>query len=178
MTKSQRYTLLIDSAPRRHVSLWTKACQANNWPKSDRAFRIAKISEAVGRPIESTSDLNNTTDVDRVFAFLRAAADNIAAARELDHPDMGDARRLRWKIEEIKSQLAAFVENIPAYIAEIIKDKFNHGISRRVETLTEDDLSAEQLRQLLITLTRCHKEFVDDEKTAIPSGSWPKPAAS
>ena len=165
MTKAQRYTLLIDSPKRRHVSLWTKACQAQGWNKNDREFRIQKLSEAVGRPIESTTELNNTNDIDRVFAFLRACVDNLEAARELDNPEMGESRRLRFKLEEVKSELRAFVENVPAYVAEIIKDKFNHGISRRVEILTEDDLSADQLHQLLITLNRCVKEFVDDAKT-------------
>lgn len=164
MTQKQRVTLFIDIPKRRHVSLWTKACNAQGWNKDDRDLRIQKISEALGRQVSSSTDLVDNKDIDRVFAFLRACMDNLKAAQELSHPEMGDARRLRWKVEEVKSELAAFVGHVPAYVSAIIKDKFNLGRAARVGILTEDDLSADQLRQLLITLTRCLKEFVADEK--------------
>lgn len=174
MTKAQRYTLLIDG--KNHVSLWTRACRANNWPRNDRDFRIQKLSEALKRQIASTSELNNTTDVDRVFTFLRAAADNLDAARELDNPEMGRARRLVFRVREVESCLAGYparapmgVEGVRRLVRSLCADIANKGKSVRVEIVDVEDLSAEpieftragklrkipsHLDQLLITLNR------------------------
>lgn len=179
MTKAQRYTLLIDH--RQHVSLWTLACRANNWPKNDREFRLQKISEAVRRPITSTTELNNTGDIDRVFSFLKAAADNLDAVQELDNPEMGRARRLRFNIAEVESELTAYPGNDPmgpagvrALVRSLCADIGNKGKSTRVEIMDVEDLSAKpiefrqngkprkiqsQLDQLLITLTRMLSQF-------------------
>lgn len=176
MTQKQRFTLLIDSPKYKHVSLWTRACTVNNWPRNDREFRLQKLSEAVGRQITTTSALNQTDDIDRVFAFLRAAADDLTAARELDAPEMGRARRLVNKISEAASELAAFplaepmgAEGVRRLVRSLCADIANKGKSLRVEIVDVEDLSAKpieftragklrkipsQLDQLLITLNR------------------------
>jgi hypothetical protein len=179
MTNAQRFELLIDGRyrdGRPHTSLWTAACRVNNWPRNDREFRLQKLSGAVGRELTSTSQLNNTNDIDHVFTFLRAAADNLDAAREQDNPDMGRARRLVLKVREVESELAGFpahdpmgVDGVRRLVRSLCADIANKGRSPRVEIKDVEDLSAEpieftrngkprkipsQLDQLLITLNR------------------------
>lgn len=193
MTKSQRYTLLIDH--KQHVSLWTRACRVNNWPKDDRDFRLQKLSEAVGRPIQSTSELNSTDDTDRVFDFLRSAADDLNATQAVDDPDAGRRRRLIYNIREVESELAAYpahdpmgAEGVRNLVRSLCADIGNKGRSLRVEIKDVEDLSAKpitftkkgtlrkipsQLDQLLVTLNRMlgkykkeEREWVEDEKRA------------
>lgn len=181
MTKAQRYLLLIDSPKRQHTSLWTQACVANAWPRNDREFRLQKLSGALGRQLTSTSDLINNADIDQVFDFLRAAADDIDAARAVDHPAMGRARRLVFKVREVESCLAGYpardpmgVEGVRRLVRSLCADIANKGKSVRVEIMDVEDLSAEpiqftrdgkprkipsQLDQLLITLTRMLSKF-------------------
>lgn len=183
MTQKQRYTLLIDSPKRYHTSLWTLACNANNWPKNDRAFRLQKISEAVGRVITSTSELNHTGDIDRVFDFLRSAADDLKATHAVANPELeiGRARRLVFKIREVESELAAYpahepmgAEGVRRLVQKLCADIGNKGRRRRVEITDVEDLSAKwieftrngkrrripsQLDQLLVTLTRMLSKY-------------------
>jgi hypothetical protein len=179
MTQAQRYELLIDGRYRSgqpHTSLWTRACRAQGWNQTDRVFRLQKLSEALGRPITSTKELNNTDDVDRVFAFLRACADNLDAARELDEPEIGRARRLVFKIREVESEMAGFpaaepmgADGVRRLVRSLCADIANKGKSTRVEVVDVEDLSAtpitftragkfrkipSQLDQLLVTLNR------------------------
>jgi hypothetical protein len=188
MTNAQRYTLIIDSPKRHHTSLWTRACQVNNWPKNDREFRLLKISEAVGRTIRSTTELNNTDDMDRVFDFLRSAADDLNATRAVANPEeeIGRARRLVYKVREVESELAAYpihepmgVEGVRRLVQSLCADIGNKGRSRRVEITDVEDLSAKpieftragkarripsQLDQLLITLNRMLSKYKKEDR--------------
>lgn len=190
MTKAQRYTLLIDH--REHVSLWTLACRANGWPKSDREFRMEKISEIMGREITSTTDLNNTTDVTRLFTFLRAQADDLTAAVAMQTPGFERAPQLKYKIAEVESELTAWpasdpmgADGVRRLVRSLCADIANEGTSPRVEICDVEDLTAEpieltragnrrkidsQLDQLLVTLTRMLSKFKKDGRAArVPS---------
>lgn len=136
MTGPQRITLMAD--------WWPKACRAQGWKSSDRALRLRVLSEAVKRPLASAGELNTREDIDAVKAHLGMLANNVDATIETDNPDIGRARRLRVKVKELGRCLAVYHPNAPGYLAEIIKDKFNHG--SRVEPLHLDDLSAEPKR--------------------------------
>lgn len=196
MTKAQRYTLLIDH--RQHVSLWTRACRANNWDKNDRALRLEILSKAVGRPIASTSELNSTDDTDRVFAFLKSAADDLTATRDMDDPDAGRKRRLVHKIREVEAALVNYpidqpmgAEGVRRLVRSLCADIGNKGRSVRVEIKDVEDLSAKpitftragkfrkipsQLDQLLVTLNRMlgkHKKESPGSATVPRCSTWP-----
>jgi hypothetical protein len=165
MTPNQRITLMAD--------WWPRACRSQGWKASDRELRLAELSKAVGRELNSASDLNSTTDIDAVKAHLAALSDNLPAVLKHETPGEDRAVRLRHSIRDQLKCLALYVDGKTAaekYLAELIKDKFKHG-SRGVHTpaLTIDDLSAEpihfsrngvlreipsQLDQIVMTLAR------------------------
>lgn len=72
MTQAQRFMLFIDAPKRNHVSLWSRACALKGWDKADRAVRLQFFSQAVGRPLASSSDLGNAGDVTKVKKALEA----------------------------------------------------------------------------------------------------------
>src|ERR1035437_7721892 len=119
MTRAQNYLLLVDSAPRQHVSLWSAACQSQGWDRLDGKFRVEQISKILGREISSCTEISSNKEIDRLFASLRALTDNLAAAQELDAPEMGDARRLLFRVREVREKLDIFIYDVDAYIAEI-----------------------------------------------------------
>jgi hypothetical protein len=62
---------------------------------------------------------------DRVLAHVRFLQDNLQGAREVDHPEDGERRRLLWVIrEELLPGLAEYVEDAGAYMGAVIRDKF------------------------------------------------------
>ncbi len=130
MTPTQRKSFFIQR--------WPAACQAQGWNPQDRDLRLRIVGQALGREVLSLNDLDNKGDVDRLFAHLGMLCDDVRATIETDRPDLGAARRLRWKIAELVKVLGA------AYVLRICRDRFHAAI---------DDLDAEQLRQLLITLS-------------------------
>jgi hypothetical protein len=190
MTQAQRFELLIDGryrAGQPHTSLWTRACRAQGWNRNDREFRLQKLSEALGRQISSTSELNNTDDVTRVFTWLRAKADNLQAAVAMEEPGFERKPQLVYKIREAESELAAFPFNDPMgadgvrrLVQKLCADIAAKGRSRRVEVVDVEDLSAapitftrdghyrkipSQLDQLLVTLTRMLSKYRAEAKT-------------
>ena len=151
MTKAQRITLNAD--------WWPAACRAQGWKTSDREFRILVCSWCVsldnptliqlldairseGEPrrcLNSTSELNNTDDIDRVKSCLGMLASNLDSTKEVGHPEIGRARRIRDTIRDQLKCLALYHPNPQGFVAEIIKDKFRRG--SRHEPLTLDDLT-------------------------------------
>ena len=117
------------------------------------------------RELESTNDLDNGTDVDRVKACLGMLADKMKETGEVGHPEIGRARRLRDAIRDQIKCLGVYIPKPRAFVAEIINDKFNRG--RRSEILTIRDLTDDpiilrdgreipsQLDQLVYTLGAC-----------------------
>lgn len=167
MTKAQRITLMAD--------WWPAACRAQGWQPGDREQRLAVLAQAVGRPLTSASDLNSTSDVDRVRVHLQTLADNVSAAMEQEHE--GPARRQRVALDEILRCLALYHPDPEGYVREVIRDKFARGRRDRpardlhAPLPTMDDLStqprlwtnprtgqvvelASELEQLLMTITR------------------------
>jgi len=192
MTRAQNFLLLVDSAPRNHISLWSAACQSQGWDRTDRKFRVEQISKIIGREIESCSEITSNKEIDRLFAALRALTDNLAAAQELDAPEMGDARRLVFRIRKVESQLLPRPGfdgeswKVRKFVQSLCADIAARGISPSVQTVDVEDLSAapilfrkdgrerrlpSQLHQLLVTLTARLQSFkrhdVGDEVTSL-----------
>jgi hypothetical protein len=146
------------------AELWPRACRCQGWETKDRARRLRVLSQAVGRPISSANDLDATADYDAVKAHLGMLADNLAAAVETDHPELGQARRLRSVILGKVRELGAFHPNPEALLAGLIRDKFGNGWS--LDSLTADPVittdrrtgrpreTVSQLDQVLYTVSR------------------------
>jgi hypothetical protein len=155
MTSKQRLSILLDR--------WPKACRAQGWDKNDRPLRLRVISQALGRQISSLNDLNNTTDIDALYAHLGLLTDNVALTvetlpaepmtvaagrgRSVTKPATpGERRRILWKIRDYAAPLGG-----EPYIRQIVK--CNPGLVQDWTTL--DDLSTRSLHQLMTTLARC-----------------------
>lgn len=152
MTKSQRMSILL--------TRWPAACRAQGWSVSDRARRLQVISDAVGREVGSMNDLNETSDIDLVYAHLGRLDDQVAATvetlpaepatvsagrgRRTEQSDtLGYRRRILWLVRKHGQPLGG----IP-YVLSLARDKF-HLVSGLGAI---EDLSTTQLHQLMITL--------------------------
>jgi hypothetical protein len=136
MTNNQRIALQAD--------WWPAACRAQGWKASDRALRLRVCSWAVSlenptqlmlldainsdrtpvRALESTSDLDNKADVDRVKACLGMLADSVKLTGEVGQPQFGSARRKRDVIRSQIKCLALFEAQPKRYVATLIQDMF------------------------------------------------------
>jgi hypothetical protein len=156
MTKGQRIAL--------QAEWWPAACRTQGWPAGDRDLRLRVCAWAVSlenpsqaellaavnsdrvpeRWLESTNDLDNGADVDRVKACLGMLADKLRETGEVGQPQFGRARRLRDVIREHMKCLALYQLRPRAYVAAIIDDKFNswrkYGPALTIRDLTADPI--------------------------------------
>lgn len=131
------------------------------------ADRHAIHEHALGRDVSSKSLTNH--QFDHVLAAFRAISRPAALApqvRALRQP----RTRLAHRIQELQEALAVYVDDVHAYVASIIKDKFGRAHPHRRVPVGIDDLSDKpsgrvdrngqliegpsQLLQLAITLDR------------------------
>lgn len=172
MTPSQRISL--------HAEWWPAACAAQHWDPRDRAMKLRTLGQAVGREITSSSQLNKRDDIDRVKSYLLALADDVDAAGELDHPELGRARRLRVAILEEVNRVGDH------YARAIIADKcaragIEHAsfdilpmaaILASLDAIPFPNGAPSLLDQLIITL-KCRHPAKEPAASAI----WPPPSA-
>lgn len=161
---------------------WPDACRVQGWNVKDRALRLRVCAWAVTlvnptaqelrsavesdrvpeRWLESTNDLDNGPDIDRVKACLGMLADKVRETGEVGRPEIGRARRLREVIRDQILCIGVYHPRPRAYVEEIINDKFNRG-SRlghlTIRDLTDDPIFLRdgreipsQLEQLVMTL--------------------------
>jgi hypothetical protein len=178
MTARQRITLNAD--------WWPAACRAQGWKSSNRDLRLRVCAWSVSlenptqlellqainsdaqpkRWLESTNDLDNTVDVDRVKACLLMLADDVAKTQEVGKPKIGSARRKRDVLRDLIKCIGVYFPRPRAYVAEIINDKFNgwrkYGAPLTIKDLTDDPIILKdgrelpsQLDQLLYTVAAC-----------------------
>ena|ERR1700690_415997 len=135
MTTKQRITIVAD--------WWPAACRCQHWNPNDRPLRLQIISQAVGRPVASMNDLDNTGDIDQVKAYLLFLSDNIDGPPEIANPEPGERRRYLWLIRRHSRSLGG-----EAYALSIARDRFH--VTSGLTTI--ENLTTEQLRQLMMTL--------------------------
>ena len=123
---------------------WPAACETQRWDRNDRSLRLETVSQAVGRPISTMSDLDNAADIDQVKAHLKALTDDLDGASESGNPDPGARRRYLWLIHRHGRALSPHGE----YVLAVARDKFH--IAEGFSVI--EDLTTEQLRQLMMTL--------------------------
>lgn len=183
MTERQRIALQAD--------WWPAACRAQGWKVSDRVLRLRVCAWAVSlmnptqlelleainsdrrpaRQLESTNDLDNKEDVDRVKACLGMLAENLKLTGEVGQPQIGRARRLRDVIRDQIKCLGVYIPRPRAYVAKLIDDKFNswrtYGPHLTIKDLTDEPIFRtdkntgevkelpSQLDQLVMTIGGC-----------------------
>lgn len=136
MTSKQRMSILLHR--------WPAACRTQKWNPNDRPLRLRVISEAVGREISSMSELNNDTDIDRVYAHLGQLSDDLRRTAEtIPGNDSGYRRRLLWLIRKHARTLGG-----EPYVVALARDRFH--LAAGFSSL--EDLSTDQLHQLMMTL--------------------------
>jgi hypothetical protein len=141
---------------------WPEACRAQGWNRNDRALRIQKVGEIVGRPITSCCDLENTRDFDALIPELLRLArpDSLKAAVDaVDASVKGECRRHIHLIEPLIEELDGhFGHN---YIDAIL--------SRRFKMTRQEwrNLPPEKLRQLLSTVN-ARAQIYRREKIEVP----------
>ena len=149
MTQSQRISL--------QSRWWPTAARAQGWAVSDRALRLRVCSWAVSlkdpdqhallaaiasgdaptRELSSTSDLNSTSDIDRLKSALGMLAGNITLTNEVGHPEIGDGRRKRELIRDHLRCLALYHAAPESLLENLIQDMFGRG-SNTAAILLED----------------------------------------
>jgi hypothetical protein len=113
-----------------YLDLWGKACAAQGWRAGDRRRRMAVHGEVFGREV-SAKDIDRTAGFDAIKAKFLELAGSVQGAVEVDHPEIGEARRTVKVIEGLMDCLALYVEDAPAYVREIVRDKFGTALPWR-----------------------------------------------
>lgn len=127
MTTKQRIHLMAE--------LWPNACQAQKWNRNDRELRLRVLSQAVGRPLKSASDINERDEFDAVKRHLLTLADNVSGAMRTPAGD--EARRTMTHVRELLRCLELYHDEPGIYVRTLLR-----GIKRgaRVEIGGVEDL--------------------------------------
>lgn len=147
ITREQQIFLLAKTN-RGQPGLWYGACEVQGWNPDDRDFRLAKLSEIVGRKLESTSDIervNEFTKVKNELLILQRV--HLQAALEGSDTTENRARVLRHQIvTELIPCLELYVEDVRGYITAIMEDKNRWWkIDRPARDITIMDLDAKPI---------------------------------
>jgi hypothetical protein len=120
--------------------LWPRACRAQGWKPSDRARKLALVSQILGREIQSTKEIGATKEFDLVKAELQHLAnpDSLAAALATVPGSQDNDQRKRWL-----HKLAQFDA---AYVQKLVMS-FSHG-----ETCRAEDLDDRKLKAVVVTI--------------------------
>lgn len=125
---SQRYRRPAGAlmTPAQKQMFWREWAKAVAWQKWDRIQAETERKAMLTRcGFSSLTHVDRMGGFDRLLAHVRFLQDNLKGAREMDHPEDGDRRRLLWVIrEELLPGLALYVEDPEAYMLGIIRDKF------------------------------------------------------
>lgn len=139
--------------------LWGQACAVQGWRSGDDAQRRAVHVEVFGHP-KSAKEIDRMGEFDRIKAKFQELAGSVQGAVEVDHPEIGEARRTVKVVERLIACLGLYVEDAEAYVRAIVRDKFGTGLpwqDLRIEptvrehrgTLVEGPSELEQLRSTL-----------------------------
>jgi len=121
ITNEQRIFLLTKRQRNGKPGLWLAACLAQNWNPDDRDFRMAKLSEIVGHPLASASDIEYLDEFTKVKnALLILAGVSLQAASEGSDTAENDARILRFKIRKEIMPCLALYEDAEQYLATVL----------------------------------------------------------
>lgn len=117
---------------------------------------------------DSLTRVDRSKGFDRVLAELGRLADNVARTAEVDNPEPGIRRNLMWLITDKAEALGGL-----PYALAIARDQYK--ITTGLTTL--EDLQTEQLRWLVMTLTKRLRTRNRQNKTK-PLGLAVRPCGS
>jgi len=132
------------------MKTYTQVCKERGWKSSDRAFRMAKFSEIIGREIASSDEIGRIDECTKLMKELKAMLGvDLQAAREADDLTINRARVLRNQIAgELVPCLELYEADVPAYMTEIMADKNRWWkIDRPVCEITIMDLDAKPVHR-------------------------------
>lgn len=133
--------------------LWAGACAAQGWQGEEKELRRKEVLLGLG--FASLKEVDKLGGFDRVKAHLLTLQDRLDGASEEVFPAVGEMRRHLFLIRsKLHPALAARVSDPDAYIRSICRDKFGHA-GPWESLAAHPDRGPEQIRQLLMTLTRC-----------------------
>lgn len=109
--------------------LWASACRAQGWvrPVMTSAEIDAQRKEVLRRMgFESLHLVDRGAGFGRVKAELELLAGRVSGAIESDHPEMDQARRLRWVLDQDVLCLQVYLgDSAVGYVEQIARDKFD-----------------------------------------------------
>jgi len=144
ITREQQIFLLA-KFNRGQPGLWYGACKAKGWDPQDKELRLRVLSQIVGHPLASSSDIERITEFTKVKnELLIMQGVSLQAGIEGSDTTANDARVLRNQIlTEIIPCLELYVSDIRGYLTEIMADKNRWWkIDRPVRDITVMDLDA------------------------------------
>ncbi len=141
-------------------------CVSLDNPSQLDLLNAIRSDQVPKRWLNSTNDLDETKDIDRVKACLLMLADRVDKQDEVGHPRIGSARRKRDIIRDLIKCIGVYHPHPRAYAAEIFNDKFNswrrYGQPITIQDLTDEPVILKggkeipsQLDQLIYTLSAC-----------------------
>lgn len=110
--------------------MWSKACQVQGWTRENgfaAAQTDAKRKDVLGRcGFSSLHDVDRSAGYGRVKAELESLAEKLAGAIESVKPELDEARRLHWRLNQDVLCLQLYLgEGSVAYVEAIARDKFD-----------------------------------------------------
>jgi len=154
ITKSQRITI---------SQIWNKVCKDRGWSASDRALRLAKFSEILGREITTSDDIGRIDECTKVMHTLNAMLGvSVQSGIESDNTGINRRRNHRWLIEnEVLPCLELYPKDAPmgragaeAFLLKIMVDKSRWRKTDRPESdPTLADFDERTLQHIFWTLS-------------------------
>jgi len=117
-----------------NADLWPAACRFQGWAANDRCKRLEVLAQLVGRPLESSKEIDSGKDFDAV----RKGLQELAAKLPLD--DGGLAARKRVKIREHLRCLALYHPDAEGYFRQMVLDLCGGGPAENSFAIRETPL--------------------------------------
>lgn len=114
MTSDQRTKLM--------AYWWPDAARAQGWDPNSRQLRLHHLSQAVGRQLQSATELNTTTDIDAVKSYLLALSQPANVTSQVEIANM-PRTRLITSIESFMDSRPGYGFH-PNYIAAISRNMY------------------------------------------------------
>jgi len=153
MTKRQRIWLMATG--------WPDACAQQKWDVRDRDRRLEVCSQALGRNIASTNEIDDDNDFTLVKNRLLFLAGNLKGAAE-DGSTRENKRRQKLEIIRKHSEVITALRG-QRYLWAILRNRF--------KTTYPETLSGHELHQCLYTLARTAARL--NKETSVSSEAEP-----
>lgn len=124
---------------------WRHVCKERGWQADDRAFRLEKFSEILGRQVDSLTTVERIAECTKLMTGLKCLLGvSVKAGIEAGDTSINDGRVLRFQIiNDLVPCLELYLEDVRGYITSIMEDKNRWWkIDRPARDITLNDLEA------------------------------------